>query len=47
MTPDQWNVEHPALGDYAKNLFASTAYQTRFDNKVSVKAMDKKTEGFA
>ena len=27
MTQGQRNVEHRALGDYVKNLFASTAYQ--------------------
>ena len=43
MTSGQWSVEHPVLGDYVKNLFASTAYQVRFDNKISVKAMDKYT----
>jgi hypothetical protein len=41
MAPGQRNVEHHALGDYVKNLFASTAYQARFDNKISVKAIDK------
>jgi xanthine dehydrogenase molybdopterin-binding subunit B len=41
MTPGERNVEHPALGDLVENLFASTAYRARFDNKISVKAMDK------
>jgi hypothetical protein len=40
-------VAHPALRDKSNIFFASTAYQIRFDKKISMKAMDKESEVFA